>query len=71
MLEPPSAPPVHVNISASRIHADESFTEDYGDPEGSRGLGAGVDFFSNLGKEVKKKPLPVSNDVRSKACHIG
>jgi hypothetical protein len=38
---------------------DTPMTEDYGDPsEGKRTLGGGVDFFSSLGTEVKKKPRP-------------
>ena len=36
---------------------DQSLTEDYGDIESDkRTLGGGVDFFSSLGTERKKKP---------------
>lgn len=36
---------------------NESFTEDYGEPvQDARAMGGGVDFFSSLGTERKKKP---------------
>lgn len=58
MLMPPSTVTVSANNSHSRLSVDESFTEDYGDAsEGARNLGGGVDFFSTLGTEVKKKGL--------------
>jgi hypothetical protein len=56
MLETPPAPVVRVNTS---LMADESLTDDYGDPaSGSRTINGGVDFFSSLGTEVKKKERP-------------
>ena len=39
---------------------DESLTEDYGDPSGGSRSGNGIDFFSSLGTEIKKKN-PKSN----------
>lgn len=52
-----SAPP-----AISRPHldgGDESLTDGYGEPStSSRNLGAGVDFFSSLGKEKERKPKP-------------
>lgn len=50
MMEPPSAAPVVVNS-----HTDDSFMEDYGETESGRTLAGGVDFFSSLGTEHKKK----------------
>lgn len=45
-----------VPVTTSRAAADESLTEDYGEAgEGARNLSGGVDFFSSLGTEVKKK----------------
>lgn len=51
--------------SVSRVSPQQSFagneslTENYGEPSGSSHLGNGVDFFSNLGTEIKKKnPKP-------------
>ena len=42
---------------------DESLTEDYGDtPQDRRSLGGGVDFFSSLGTEHKKKKKPEPSD---------
>ena len=36
---------------------EESLTEDYGEPvQNLRGLGGGVDFFSSLGTEKRRKP---------------
>lgn len=36
---------------------DDSFTEDYGETsQNQRTLGGGVDFFSSLGTDIKKKP---------------
>lgn len=52
----PNKPSATVNTNTSRTAADESLTEDYGEAsEGARNLGGGVDFFSSLGTEVKKK----------------
>jgi hypothetical protein len=64
MLEIPAAPPIPVDTS--RLHVqlvDESLTESYGEPSDSaRTLGGGVDFFSTLGTEVKKKQKPDQPD---------
>lgn len=60
MLMGPGAPTEPA--STSRTHAStgvEPLTEDYGDaPDNPRTLGGGVDFFSDLGTERKKKPRP-------------
>ncbi|KAJ7505481.1 CwfJ C-terminus 1-domain-containing protein-like protein [Mycena galericulata] len=59
MLLPPSEP-VMPAATSHRLHppsGDESFTEDYGESsEDQRTLGGGVDFFSSLGTDMKKKP---------------
>ncbi|KAF9049559.1 hypothetical protein BDZ89DRAFT_1242473 [Hymenopellis radicata] len=50
-----------LSSSTSRVQAldDESLTEDYGESsDGRRNLSGGVDFFSNMGTERKKKPTP-------------
>ncbi|KAJ7857614.1 CwfJ C-terminus 1-domain-containing protein-like protein [Mycena olivaceomarginata] len=48
MLLPPSEPPPS---------GDDSYTEDYGETsQNQRTLGGGVDFFSSLGTDIKKKP---------------
>lgn len=48
--ETPQAP------SRPRVVEEEPMTEDYGDAaEDKRSLGGGVDFFSSLGTERKKK----------------
>ena len=72
MLMPPSE--ITVPSTSSRALDDttgsESLTEGYGEPvQNSRTLGGGVDFFSSLGTEKKKKqqeekpdPDKVSND---------
>lgn len=42
---------------------DESFTEEYGEETGGkRTLGGGVDFFSSLGTERKKKDVVQKRD---------
>ena len=60
MLLPPStvsAPVEERRTSKLQIPTgNESLTEDYGEPaENSRTLGGGVDFFSGLGTERKRK----------------
>ncbi|KAJ7758575.1 CwfJ C-terminus 1-domain-containing protein-like protein [Mycena maculata] len=59
MLLPPSEP-VLPALTPRRIQppsGDESFTEEYGESnEDQRTLGGGVDFFSSLGMDIKKKP---------------
>ena len=60
MLLPPSIPTAPAEPSSSKLMmptGNESLTEDYGDPvENGRTMGGGVDFFSGLGTERKKKP---------------
>lgn len=71
MLEPASMttpPPRPARIQLPT--GDESFTEDYGDPsDNQRTASGGVDFFSGLGKEVKKsrpeKPDPDKASILS------
>ncbi|KAJ7288487.1 CwfJ C-terminus 1-domain-containing protein-like protein [Mycena rebaudengoi] len=59
MLLPPSAPvmPVMTPPRMQLPSGDDSLTEDYGESsQGQRTLGGGVDFFSSLGTDIKKKP---------------
>lgn len=43
-------------VSAQQSFAgDESLTESYGEPSGGSRSGNGIDFFSNMGTEIKKK----------------
>lgn len=76
MLMPPSAVTVPIPENraptlgvASRLQhsmEEESFTESYGDPAvNSRAVGGGVDFFSSLGTEKKKKEKekPITDKV--------
>jgi hypothetical protein len=60
----PSSTTVIVPTNTSRTpvpSGDGSFTEDYGDaPQGARNLSGGVDFFSTLGTEVRKKKPPLN-----------
>ncbi|EPQ54755.1 hypothetical protein GLOTRDRAFT_77477 [Gloeophyllum trabeum ATCC 11539] len=64
MLMPPTAPSVPtVTSTAHTPNGDESLTDDYGEPEqNQRRLDGGVDFFSSLGTERKKKPAPEKPD---------
>lgn len=65
MLLPPSIPTVpssssdHPPPAKKRIIVpdpnEDSLTEDYGESSGARALGGGIDFFSGLGTERKKK----------------
>ncbi|KAJ7071866.1 CwfJ C-terminus 1-domain-containing protein-like protein [Mycena belliarum] len=59
MLLPPSDPVLPIVTPLRRVQppsGDESFTEDYGEGlEDQRTLGGGVDFFSSLGTDIKKK----------------
>ncbi|GBE84892.1 CwfJ C-terminus 1-domain-containing protein-like protein [Sparassis latifolia] len=63
MLMPPSAPTIPKERPSSRMSmptGDESLTEDYGEPsQNARNTSGGVDFFSSLGTDIrKKKPEP-------------
>ncbi|KAG6845123.1 hypothetical protein H0H87_000550 [Tephrocybe sp. NHM501043] len=56
MLLPPSVPTLPADDRRKVETDDVSMTDDYGEPSGGqRTLGGGVDFFSSLGIEVKKK----------------
>lgn len=61
MLEPQSSI-VTIPTEQSRIQlaaGEDSLTEDYGEPsQNTRTMGGSVDFFSSLGTERVKKPLP-------------
>lgn len=78
MLLPESRPvlPSESHKTAGMVHADGSWTEDYGDVEADkRTLGGGVDFFSSLGTERKKKgsenkPDPANVSVRATATGL-
>lgn len=59
--------------SQPRFIEDEPMTEDYGDPaEDRRALNGGVDFFSSLGTERKKKQpdRPDPEKVRSSSIFL-
>lgn len=60
MLLPEADPVMFMETSRSAeklASLSQSMTEDYGDAEaGRRTLGGGIDFFSSLGTERKKKP---------------
>ena len=70
MIMPPSTVTLPTNTSRKRLlSGDESYTEEYGDaPQGVRNLSGGVDFFSNLGKEVKKKKGPLDRVDVAQVC---
>ncbi len=59
MLLPPSIPDVPAPTSAPKrlnVGLEESLTEDYGESSSNaRDIGGGVDFFSSLGTDHKKK----------------
>ncbi|KAG6910699.1 hypothetical protein DXG01_008743 [Tephrocybe rancida] len=56
MLLPPSIPTLPAGDKQKLDMDDVSMTDDYGEPAGGqRTLGGGVDFFSNLGTDIKKK----------------
>jgi len=59
MLLPPSIPDVPAPTSAPKrpnVDFDESLTDSYGEPSSNtRNAGGGVDFFSSLGTDHKKK----------------
>ena len=51
------------------VSGDALFTEDYGDdPENKRTLGGGVDFFSSLGTEHKRKDKKPDRPDPEKVC---
>ncbi|KAF8237164.1 hypothetical protein L208DRAFT_1421678 [Tricholoma matsutake] len=58
MSLPPTTPSLPDDIRKHIKVTDESMTDDYGDASGGqRTLGGGIDFFSNLGTDVKRKPF--------------
>ena len=76
MLMPPSAvsvPRDGPSTGRSTIQiptGNESLTEDYGEStQDLRTMGGGVDFFSSLGTERKKKPKEEKPDPE-KVCEI-
>lgn len=70
MLEPSSSSSAPVHSKATDTSAEISMTEDYGEPsDGQRTLSGGVDFFSTLGSEVKKKPGPEKPDPTKVCIH--
>lgn len=74
MLLPPSAPSVPSEPSSSRLTmptGNDSLTEDYGDlAENGRTLGGGVDFFSSLGTERRRKPKEEKVDDKVRFFHL-
>ncbi|KAG5641548.1 hypothetical protein DXG03_004794 [Asterophora parasitica] len=59
MLLPASTPTLPVE-DRRQLHTDDvSITDEYGEATGGqRTLGGGVDFFSSLGTDIKRKPRP-------------
>ncbi|KAG6868226.1 hypothetical protein C0993_006002 [Termitomyces sp. T159_Od127] len=56
MLFPPTAPTLSAEDQQKAEMGDVSMTDDYGEPSGGqRTLSGGVDFFSSLGTDMKKK----------------
>ncbi|KAI5896716.1 uncharacterized protein SCHCODRAFT_02615633 [Schizophyllum commune H4-8] len=67
MLMEPEQPTVPQQSSTIPTAQDDSLTDGYGEPSGSsRTLGGGVDFFSSLGTEHRKKPPPKPLDEKPK-----
>jgi hypothetical protein len=60
MLEPSTSSAAPPMMSRPQLDGgDESLTDGYGEPSASsRNFGGEIDFFSNLGKEKKRKPKP-------------
>ncbi|KAG6841263.1 hypothetical protein C0991_000403 [Blastosporella zonata] len=73
MLLPPSAPTLPVADQRKLDVDDISMTDDYGEPsEGQRTLGGGVDFFSSLGTDIKKKrPQQPDPEKVCLICQVG
>ncbi|KAK0504029.1 CwfJ C-terminus 1-domain-containing protein-like protein [Armillaria luteobubalina] len=78
MFEEPAAQASHPSSSRIQMQDDEDFTEEYGEASGSRRtLGGGVDFFSTLGTDVRKKnshshkPDPEKPVISSRELNIG
>ncbi|KAJ6557312.1 CwfJ C-terminus 1-domain-containing protein-like protein [Mycena vulgaris] len=77
MLLPPSEPVLPAATPPRRVQppsGDESLTEDYGEAAEGRTLGGGVDFFSGLGKDIKKarpdRPDPNKPIISSKELNV-
>lgn len=78
MLHPgnSAATPTRMETSTSGSRAqlptgDESFTDDYGEStDGARNLSGGVDFFSSLGTDIKKKNVRPDRSDPDKVRHI-
>ena len=71
-LLPPIAPSIPTDIRKQIQVNDESMTDEYGEASGNqRTLGGGIDFFSSLGTDVKRKPRserPDPDQVSSSCC---
>ena len=69
MLEPSMTPPIPASTSRAAqrsMEGDEALTEEYGEPStNARTAAGGVDFFSSLGTERKKKPIPKLEEASS------
>lgn len=62
----PSLPP---DVKRQLTVAGESMTDDYGEVSGNqRTLGSGIDFFSSLGTDIKRKPRPERPDPDRVSC---
>lgn len=59
MLLPKTTPTLPSDARKPLQIEEISMTDEYGEPsESQRTLGGGVDFFSSLGTDIKKKPRP-------------
>jgi hypothetical protein len=73
MLLPPSEPvlPAATPRRVQLPSGDESFTEDYGESsQDQRTLGGGVDFFSSLGTDIKKKRADKPDPNQASRLHV-
>lgn len=72
MLDPTTSSGNAAATSKSHLDPQEvSLTEDYGDEaSNSRTLGGGVDFFSGLGTEHKRKPNARDKLLSEQVCPI-
>lgn len=74
MLEPAMTPPIPTSRPRAELvdqHMEESLTDGYGEPSTNpRTTSGGVDFFSSLGTEHRKKHPPKTEEVSPSAFLI-
>jgi hypothetical protein len=69
MLLPPTAPSLPADSRQYIQVTDESMTDEYGEASGGqRTVGGGIDFFSSLGTDIKRKPRPERPDPDQVSC---